>query len=111
MKVAWPRISDPGLSSLKFAIRAAVLMPAVFAVATQVLQDPQLAVFAAFGSFALLAFVDFRGTARSRLTAYRLAGRGRRRAGRARHAVLAQRLAGGRLDGRRRLHHLVQRGD
>ncbi|HEY1639250.1 MAG TPA: FUSC family protein [Streptosporangiaceae bacterium] len=68
--MAWPHISDPGLSSLRFAIRAAVLIPAVFAVATQVLQDPQLAVFAAFGSFALLAFVDFRGTARSRLTAY-----------------------------------------
>jgi uncharacterized membrane protein YccC len=70
MKLPWPRVSDPGLSSLKFAVRAAVIMPAVFAVSTQVLQDPQLAVFAAFGSFAMLAFVDFRGPARSRLTAY-----------------------------------------
>jgi uncharacterized membrane protein YccC len=70
MKVPWPRISDPGLSSLKIAIRAAVVMPAVFALSDQVLQDPQLATFAAFGSFALLIFVDFRGPVRSRLTAY-----------------------------------------
>jgi uncharacterized membrane protein YccC len=64
------RISDPGLTSLKTAIRAAIIMPAVFALAFEVIQNPQTATFAAFGSFAILMFADFGGRARSRLTAY-----------------------------------------
>jgi len=45
-------------------------MPAVFAVADKVIQDPQTALFAAFGSFAMLVFVDFTGPLQSRFVAY-----------------------------------------
>jgi uncharacterized membrane protein YccC len=70
VKVPRPKISDPGLSSLKSAARAAIVMPAVFALADQVIKQPQTAVFAAFGSFAMLVLVDFGGSPRARLTAY-----------------------------------------
>ena len=45
-------------------------MPAVFAVADKVIQDPQTALFAAFGSFAMLVLIDFTGPLRSRFIAY-----------------------------------------
>jgi uncharacterized membrane protein YccC len=45
-------------------------MPAVFALADQVIRDPELATFAAFGSFAMLVLVEFGGAVRSRLVAY-----------------------------------------
>src|ERR1700680_1268729 len=45
-------------------------MPAMFALADQVIQQPQNAVFAAFGSFAMLVLVDFRGSLRARFAAY-----------------------------------------
>jgi uncharacterized membrane protein YccC len=61
---------DPELTSLKSAARAAIVMPAVFAVADKVIQDPQTALFAAFGSFAMLVLVDFTGPLRSRFVAY-----------------------------------------
>src|SRR5438093_5040480 len=63
-------LHDPQLASLKSAARAAIVMPAVFAVADKVIQDPQTAIFAAFGSFAILVFVDFSGPLRSRFVAY-----------------------------------------
>jgi uncharacterized membrane protein YccC len=65
-----PRLDDPQLTSLKSAARAAIVMPAVFAVADKVIQDPQTALFAAFGSFAMLVLVDFTGPLRSRFVAY-----------------------------------------
>jgi uncharacterized membrane protein YccC len=64
------RLDDPQLASLKSAARAAIVMPAVFAVADKVIQDPQTALFAAFGSFAMLVLVDFTGPLRSRFVAY-----------------------------------------
>src|SRR5437588_1988896 len=64
------RIHDPGLLSLRSATRAAIVMPAVFAIADKVIQQPQLATFAAFGSFAMLVLVEFGGPVRSRLVAY-----------------------------------------
>src|SRR5947208_16757428 len=64
------RLSDPGLASLRSAARAAVVMPAVFAFADKVIANPQTALFAAFGSFALLVLVDFTGPLRSRFVAY-----------------------------------------
>jgi uncharacterized membrane protein YccC len=64
------RIHDPGLALLRSAARAAIVIPAVFAVADKVIADPQLSLFAAFGSFALLVLVEFGGPLRSRLTAY-----------------------------------------
>ena len=70
MKIPRPLINDPGLVSLKSAARAAIVMPAVFAFADQVIGQPQTALFAAFGSLALLVFVSFSGSTRSRLLAY-----------------------------------------
>jgi uncharacterized membrane protein YccC len=64
------RLSDPGLSALRSAARAAIVMPAVFAFADKVIGDPQTATFAAFGSFAMLVLVDFTGPMRSRFVAY-----------------------------------------
>ena len=45
-------------------------MPAIFAFADNVIGDPQTAIFAAFGSFAMLVLIDFTGPMRSRLVAY-----------------------------------------
>ncbi|MGH3070113.1 MAG: FUSC family protein [Streptosporangiaceae bacterium] len=70
MKIPRPLINDPGLVSLKSAARAAIVMPAVFAFADKVIAQPQTALFAAFGSLAILVFASFTGSARSRLTAY-----------------------------------------
>jgi hypothetical protein len=55
---------------LRSATRAAIVMPAVFALADKVIADAQLATFAAFGSFAMLVLVEFGGPLRSRLIAY-----------------------------------------
>src|SRR2546421_12091623 len=64
------QIADPGLFSLKRAARAAIVMPAVFAFADNVIQDQQTTFLSAFGSFAILAFADFGGPWRRRLAAY-----------------------------------------
>ena len=58
------------LAALKSAARAAVVMPAVFALADRVIAQPQTSIFAAFGSFAMLVLVEFGGPWRSRLLAY-----------------------------------------
>jgi len=58
------------LDACKNAARAAIVMPAVFAVADKVIGQPQTSVFAAFGSFAVLVLVEFGGPPRSRLLAY-----------------------------------------
>jgi uncharacterized membrane protein YccC len=63
-------IVDPGLFSLKRAARAAVVMPAVFAFADNVIQDQQTTLISALGSFAILVFADFGGPRRTRLAAY-----------------------------------------
>lgn len=67
MKLA---ISDPGRYALKNAVRAAIAVPAAFAIGLEVLELPQMALFAAFGSIGLLLFVDFGGTRRLRFLAY-----------------------------------------
>jgi uncharacterized membrane protein YccC len=64
------QIVDPGLFSLKRAARAAIVMPAVFALADNVIQDQQTTFLAAFGSFAILVLADFGGPWRKRLAAY-----------------------------------------
>jgi uncharacterized membrane protein YccC len=68
--VARLSIHDPGFTSLRSAARAAVMVPAVFAVADRVIGLPALATFAAFGSFATLVLVEFTGPMRSRFIAY-----------------------------------------
>jgi uncharacterized membrane protein YccC len=60
----------PDIAALKSAARAAIVMPAVFALADNVIGQPQTSIFAAFGSFAILVLVDFAGPPRTRLLAY-----------------------------------------
>jgi uncharacterized membrane protein YccC len=55
---------------LKSAARAAIVMPAVFAIADKVIAQPQTSIFAAFGSFALLVLTEFGGPPRTRFLAY-----------------------------------------
>jgi uncharacterized membrane protein YccC len=73
--VALPRIArisaaDPGMFALKAAVRAAIVMPTAFALSLAVFGVKQMALFASFGSMALLVFVDFGGPWRARLRAY-----------------------------------------
>jgi uncharacterized membrane protein YccC len=63
-------ISDPGRYALKNAVRAAIVVPAAFAIGLKVFELPQMALFGAFGSLGMLLFVDFAGTRRMRLLAY-----------------------------------------
>jgi uncharacterized membrane protein YccC len=58
------------IEALKSAARAAIVMPALFAFADQVIGNPQTSLFAAFGSFAVLVLVEFGGRWRTRLLAY-----------------------------------------
>src|SRR2546429_10013641 len=74
-RLRWLSVSDPGLASLRSAARAAIVMPCVFAIADKAIAEPQLATFAAFGSFALLVLVEFGGPLRSRLVAHVSPGR------------------------------------
>src|ERR1700712_5502391 len=67
MKLA---ISDPGRFALKNAVRAAIVVPAGLAIGLKVFDLPEMGLFAAFGAVALLVFVDFGGTPRTRLGAY-----------------------------------------
>jgi uncharacterized membrane protein YccC len=60
----------PDLAALKTAARAAIVMPAVFAFADNVIGQPQTSIFAAFGSLAMLVLVEFGGPPRTRLVAY-----------------------------------------
>jgi fusaric acid resistance family protein len=65
--LTWLRAHDPNFGALRRATRAALIMPAAFALGGPVLGNPVLATFAAFGSFAMLLLVDFTGTIRDRL--------------------------------------------
>ena len=58
------------MAALKSAARAAIVIPAVFALADKLIGQPQTSIFAAFGSFAILVLVDVAGTRRTRLIAY-----------------------------------------
>jgi uncharacterized membrane protein YccC len=61
---------DPRLAALHRSVRAAIVIPAVFAVTLRVIGDVQVATFAGLGSFALLVLADFGGPRRSRAVAY-----------------------------------------
>lgn len=63
----WLGRRDRGLGALRRAGRAAIVLPGVFALGEEVIGDPTLALFAAFGSFAMLLMVDFRGPMLDRL--------------------------------------------
>ncbi len=70
MTNAWWRPADPGLVSLRRALRTAIVLPAIFAVFVVGFDSPQAAAFAAFCSFALLGFADFLGPLPRRAAAY-----------------------------------------
>jgi uncharacterized membrane protein YccC len=63
----WLGQRDRGFAALRRATRAAIVMPALFALGDKVIGNPQVATFAAFGSFAMLLLVDFGGPMTERL--------------------------------------------
>lgn len=69
--VGWIRTKDPGLLAVKRSARAAVIMPSAFGLAHLLFSNsPQVGLFAAFGSIALLLLADVRGKPRTRLVTY-----------------------------------------
>jgi uncharacterized membrane protein YccC len=60
---------DHDLAALRRAARTAIVMPAMFALGDKVIGNPNVATFAAFGSFAMLLLVGFTGPMRQRLQA------------------------------------------
>ncbi len=67
---AWLTRRDPGLRATKRSVRAAVLVPSVFALAEYGTSNTQTPLFAVFGSVALLLFTDFGGPLRLRARSY-----------------------------------------
>jgi Fusaric acid resistance protein-like len=65
----WLGERDRGFAALRRAARAAIIMPAMFALGDRVIGNPQVATFAAFGSFAMLLLADFSGPMADRLQA------------------------------------------
>jgi hypothetical protein len=68
--VPFLRAHDPGLFTLKRAVSAAVVVPAVFALARAITSNAQVPLFASFGSFALMLFVSIPGTRQDKLLRY-----------------------------------------
>ena len=68
--VGWLRAKDPDLLVVKRSVRAAIVMPAIFAIAHTYFSSPQVGLFAAFGSFSLLLLVEFTGPVRTRVASY-----------------------------------------
>ena len=68
--VQWLSRHDRGFIALRRAGRAAILMPAMFALGAEVIDNPVVALFAGFGSFAMLLLVDFAGSWRDRIKAH-----------------------------------------
>jgi uncharacterized membrane protein YccC len=52
------------------AVRATVVIPGLFAIATKVVQDQQMALFVAFGGFATLVVAGFGGSRKDKLSAH-----------------------------------------
>ncbi|MFJ3310009.1 FUSC family protein [Streptomyces sp. NPDC086549] len=67
---AWLRAHDPELAATRRATRAAVVLPALFALCNEVFHAPVMATFAAFGAFSMLLLVDFTGPMVQRLRAH-----------------------------------------
>lgn len=68
--VGWLRAKDPELLVVKRSVRAAIVMPAVFAIAHVNFSSPQVGLFAAFGCFSSLLLVEFTGPVRTRVVSY-----------------------------------------
>ena len=105
----WLGRRDRDLAALRRAGRAAIVMPAMFALGDRVIANPIVATFAAFGSFSMLLLVDFGGPLRERLQAQATLAVAVLRTGVPWHAGLAQRLARGPRDDARRLRRDLHR--
>ncbi|HZZ96810.1 MAG TPA: FUSC family protein [Jatrophihabitantaceae bacterium] len=68
--LGWLRAHDPNWYTLRRSLRAAVVVPVNFAVGSQLIGNAQVATFAAFGSFAMLIFVNFPGGRVARTGSY-----------------------------------------
>src|SRR5215475_5106206 len=68
--VAFLRAHDPGLVTVKRSLLAAVVVPAIFAIARAITSNAQVPLFASFGAFALMLFVSIPGTRREKLRGY-----------------------------------------
>src|SRR5215467_16009677 len=68
--VAFLRAHDPGLVTVKRSLLAAVVVPAIFAIARAITSNAQVPLFAAFGAFALMLFVSIPGTRQEKLRHY-----------------------------------------
>ena len=66
----WLRSKDPELLVLKRSVRAAIVMPTMFAIAHVYFSSSQVGLFAAFGCFSLLLLVEFTGPVRVRAVSY-----------------------------------------
>jgi uncharacterized membrane protein YccC len=64
------RVRDPGGTSLRRALRVALVVPSMAAFAGTIVGDPAASLFAVFGSFALLGLADFGGPTIPRARAY-----------------------------------------
>jgi uncharacterized membrane protein YccC len=67
--IRWFAARDRDFSALRRATRTAIVMPVLFAIGDKVIGNPDVATFAAFGSFAMLLLVDFSGSIRERVEA------------------------------------------
>ncbi len=69
---SWLRASIPAWSvpAAIRALRATVVIPALFAITLKVIDSPQMTLFAVFGGFASLVFAAFGGTRRDKAAAY-----------------------------------------
>src|SRR5712692_6213997 len=65
----WLGQRDRDFAALRRAGRTAIVMPAMFALGDKVIGNPDVATFAAFGSFAMLLLAGFTGPMRQRLQA------------------------------------------
>jgi uncharacterized membrane protein YccC len=63
----WLRAHDPQLAALRRSGRAAIVMPVLFVINSVVIGNGTLALFGAFGSMAMLLFVDHSGPMRDRV--------------------------------------------
>jgi uncharacterized membrane protein YccC len=68
--MGWVRAKDPDLLVVKRSVRAAVVIPLVFAVAHEAFSNSQVGLFGALGSFALVLLVEFTGRPHTRIACY-----------------------------------------
>jgi uncharacterized membrane protein YccC len=66
---SWLARRDHDYMALRRAGRTAIVMPCLFALGDKIIGNPDVATFAAFGSFAMLLLVDFTGPLSQRLQA------------------------------------------